>query len=120
VTFRYRDNRSQQLLRATLTAEEFIRRFLLHTLPLSFAKVRYYGLFSPAAQAQLALARALLNTAAATPAETPALASTVLGQSITAPGLAPTAAPCLFCHLGQLRLVAVLPPQRSPPPKVPP
>lgn len=33
VTFRYRDNRSQQLHRETVTGVEFIRRFLQHTLP---------------------------------------------------------------------------------------
>ena len=43
VTFRYRDNRSQQLHRVTLPAQKFIHRFLLHTLPRGCAKVRYYG-----------------------------------------------------------------------------
>ena len=119
VTFRYRNNRSQQLQRVTLTAEEFIRRFLLHTLPRSFAKVRYYGLFSPAARPQLAQVRALLNAAAA-PAATPALPATVLEPATSTPSLAPTAAPCPFCHVGQLRQVAVLPRQRPPPAKVPP
>jgi hypothetical protein len=65
VTFRYRDNRRQQLQLFTLAAEEFIHRFLRHTLPRSFAKVRYYGLFSPAAHVQREQARALLTAAAA-------------------------------------------------------
>jgi hypothetical protein len=47
VTFRYRDNRSQQLRRLKLTGVEFIRRFLQHTLPRGCAKVRYYGIWSP-------------------------------------------------------------------------
>jgi Putative transposase len=29
-----------------LEAEEFIRRFLLHTLPPKFAKIRHYGLYA--------------------------------------------------------------------------
>jgi hypothetical protein len=41
VTFRFRDNRSQQLRRETLTGVEFIHRFLQHTLPRGCAKVRY-------------------------------------------------------------------------------
>jgi hypothetical protein len=108
VTFRFRDNRSQQLHRATLTAEEFTRRFLMHTLPRSFAKVRYYGLFSPAARPQLEQARALLNATALT-----AAAHTVPSQSSAPAASAPaTTALCPFCQLGQLRLLAVLPRQR--------
>ena len=30
----------------TITAEEFIRRFLLHVLPARFMKIHYYGLMS--------------------------------------------------------------------------
>ena len=46
VTFRYRDNRTQQLQRVTVAAEEFIGRFMQHILPPGFPKVRYYGLAS--------------------------------------------------------------------------
>jgi hypothetical protein len=44
VTFRwkdYRDGDTQKTM--TLTAEEFIRRFLLHVLPSGFHRIRYYG-----------------------------------------------------------------------------
>jgi hypothetical protein len=37
----YRDNNQQKIL--TLSAEEFIRRFLLHVLPSGFHRFRYYG-----------------------------------------------------------------------------
>ena len=122
VTFSYRDQ--QQLHRVTLPAEEFIRRFLRHTLPRSFAKVRYYGLFSPAARTQLQQARTLLTTTAVTAAAHTAPAPSA-ALSATAP---PTTALCPFCHRGHLRLLAVLPRQRpaqtSPQPprtrKVPP
>jgi len=63
VTFRYRDNRSQQLHRVTLPAQKFIHRFLLHVLPRGCAKVRYYGIWSPASRAQLEQARTLLSAA---------------------------------------------------------
>jgi hypothetical protein len=62
VTFRYRDNRSQQLRRVTVTGEEFIRRFLQHTLPRGCAKVRHYGIWSPSCREQLEQARTLLST----------------------------------------------------------
>src|SRR5213078_718464 len=60
VTFRYRDNRSQQLQRVNLSAEEFIRRFFLHVLPRGFVKVRSYGLFSAHGADALEQARCLL------------------------------------------------------------
>jgi len=47
VTFRYRDSQTQVERLCTLTAEDFIHRFLQHVLPKGFVKVRYYGLFSP-------------------------------------------------------------------------
>ncbi len=46
VTFRYKDSDTGQTRYCTLTAEEFIRRFLQHVLPNRFVKVRYYGFFS--------------------------------------------------------------------------
>ncbi len=47
VTFWYQDSHTKKRRDCTLPAEEFIRRFLQHTLPKGFVKVRYYGLFSP-------------------------------------------------------------------------
>jgi hypothetical protein len=108
VTFRYRDNRSQQLHRVTLPAEEFMRRFLQHTLPRSFAKVRYYGLFSPAARTQLEQARTRLTAMAVSPA------TDTSPSSLQSAPASPTTALCPFCQLGQLRLLAVLPRQRPP------
>ena len=39
----YRDKGRQKTM--TLSAEEFIRRFLLHALPDGFQRIRYYGFF---------------------------------------------------------------------------
>lgn len=54
VTFRYRDNQTQQLHHITVPAEEFIGRFLQHVLPKGFVKVRTYGLWSAAQKELLA------------------------------------------------------------------
>jgi hypothetical protein len=59
VTFSYKESATDQLKRCTLTAEEFIRRFLQHVLPNRFIKVRYYGLLSPAQRQLLQKARQL-------------------------------------------------------------
>jgi len=62
VTFKYKDSATDQLKFATVTAEEFIRRFLQHVLPERFVKVRYYGLLSPGNRYLLDKARQLLMT----------------------------------------------------------
>ncbi len=67
VTFRYKDYRRsgaerQQMM--TLSADEFIRRFLLHVLPRGFHRIRHYGLLAGSARkSSLALARELLAVA---------------------------------------------------------
>ncbi len=62
LTFSYKESATDQLKHCTLTAEEFIRRFLQHVLPPRFIKVRYYGLLSPAHRPLLLKARLLLST----------------------------------------------------------
>src|SRR5690349_7427996 len=51
VTFRYKDYRRNGQARyrtMTLSADEFIRRFLLHVLPNGFHRIRHYGLLASA------------------------------------------------------------------------
>jgi len=64
VTFRYKDYRRDGDARhrtMTLSADEFIRRFLVHVLPKGFHRIRYYGLLaSGRRKANLAHARELL------------------------------------------------------------
>ena len=49
VTFRYKDRKTGRYNREmTLPAEEFIRRFMQHILPLGFYKIRYFGILSTA------------------------------------------------------------------------
>jgi len=44
VTFSYRDRRDDNKVKQlTIAAEEFIRRFLLHVLPPSYVRIRYFG-----------------------------------------------------------------------------
>ena len=71
VAFRYKDYRVDGLARQKvmrLTADEFIRRFLMHVLPSGFHRIRHYGLFASGVRAQnIARARELL--AASTPSD---------------------------------------------------
>jgi len=61
VTFSYKESATDQLRHCTLSAQEFIRRFLQHVLPPHFIKVRYFGLLSPAHRQLLQKARQLLS-----------------------------------------------------------
>jgi hypothetical protein len=47
VTFSHRKSGSRRWRKTTLSAMEFIRRFLQHVLPGGFQKVRHYGFTSP-------------------------------------------------------------------------
>jgi predicted Zn-ribbon and HTH transcriptional regulator len=48
VTFRYKESKSGNTLRRTLSALEFMMMFLQHVLPSGFQKTRYYGLLGNA------------------------------------------------------------------------
>jgi len=63
VNFGYKDYRNQGQQKAmTLSAEEFIRRFLLHALPHRFHRIRYYGFCGNRnRQEKLTLCRQLLG-----------------------------------------------------------
>ena len=64
VTFRWKDYRAKGRTRhktMTLHPGEFMRRFLLHVLPVGFHRIRHYGLLANGCRrASLALARELL------------------------------------------------------------
>jgi len=67
VTFRWKDYRAKDAMHKTMTlsADEFMRRFLLHVLPTGFHRIRHYGMLANAGRrANLALARALLQVPA--------------------------------------------------------
>ena len=53
VTFRYKASDTGQERRCTLSAEDFIHRFLQHVLPKGFVKVRYFGFFSSGVRKRL-------------------------------------------------------------------
>ena len=65
VTFRVKDYRREgheRYTTMTLSAHEFIRRFLIHVLPKGLHRIRHYGLFANGNRTDnLARIRALLN-----------------------------------------------------------
>jgi hypothetical protein len=111
ITFQYKDYRSHGRHRSkqmTLDAEEFIRRFLLHSLLPGFQRIRHYGILaSSQKRITLPLARKLLGVAlhpiAPTVAEiTDALADVI--AAITRPLLL-----CPACRIGVMEIVEYFP-----------
>jgi Putative transposase/Transposase zinc-binding domain len=94
VTFRWRDYaHGHQTRTMTLEAHEFLRRFLLHVLPTSFVRIRYFGLLANRQRAQLLnLCRSHLQCTA-----TPQAAVAVAHL-------------CQHCHHGTMRVVETLSP----------
>jgi hypothetical protein len=45
-TFKYKDRKNNTFKETTISAVEFIRRFLLHALPKGFVRIRHYGFLS--------------------------------------------------------------------------
>jgi hypothetical protein len=111
VTFRYKDYAAdgrQRLL--TLSAEEFLRRFVQHVLPKSFVKIRHYGLLANRQRQQRLdqCRRLLLATSTLTGGGPPAR---VVGDAD------PPATPPSCPHCGSRRLVhRPLPGQPAAPP----
>jgi len=108
VTFQWKDYRTQQSQKSrkmTLPAGEFIRRFLIHTLPPGFQRIRHFGFLANRFRKQkLALCRQLL----ATPATEllPDAAQCLLLLAVLA---SPASDACPKCGVGVLRRTAIAP-----------
>jgi hypothetical protein len=114
VSFQWKDYREpdqqQQSKTLTVSAEEFIRRFLLHTLPPGFQRIRYYGfLANRLRQEKLALCRQLLH-GVRSDLLPPASACRELREALSQPFL-PL---CPKCKLGHMLRILVLPAYRWP------
>lgn len=108
VGFRWRERRHSNRPRImTLSAEEFIRRFLLHVLPAGFMRIRHYGVLGNRCRtAKGTLCRQLF----AQPLPLPLLAESaaMLMRRLTGIDIER----CPECHQGRLVVIATLAPCR--------
>jgi hypothetical protein len=106
VTFRYKDYaEDHQQKTMTLSAEEFLRRFVQHVLPRGFVKIRHYGLLANRQRADnLHHCRRLLLplTAVANTTAVPTQAATDVAE--VAPAQRPICPKCGSCRLERLEL----------------
>jgi hypothetical protein len=110
VVFRWRERRHRNRPRVmTLSAEEFIRRFLLHVLPAGFMRIRYYGVVGNRCRPSKLTACRRLLAQPAPPVVPRESAATVL-RRLTGIDIER----CPQCHQGRLVVIATLPPLRLP------
>jgi hypothetical protein len=116
VSFRYKDYADRQQNKVlTLQTPEFIRRFLLHTLPRGFVRIRYYGfLANRQRNEQLNRCRRLLGMKpeAMSVAEEKALL-------VESPDHQELCQRCPACQHGRLIIIEVVPPVPRLPPRRP-
>jgi hypothetical protein len=110
VRFRYKDyahgNRKRVM---SLSASEFVRRFLLHVLPAGLVRIRHYGILSNRHRHEdLALCRELLGGVKAAEPE----ASEAVGVPEGADAITPTRV-CPSCGAGRMVVIAEFPPTAS-------
>jgi len=105
VRFAYKDYKHEQRHKVmTVSADEFLRRFLLHVLPDSFQRIRHYGLLSNRHRAEnLTRCRELLAMPAPIPA--PERNHRERWQQLT--GQDPLQ--CPQCRNGKMARIAILP-----------
>jgi len=106
VTFTYRDREGNNEIREmTLDAHEFIRRFLLHVLPMGFMKIRYFGFLSHKNKKEaIALLRKLIDPDAKFPEK---IKETILQMMLRLTGRDITC--CPKCKRGKMTIIKKLP-----------
>jgi hypothetical protein len=108
VTFTAKNRKKNRTESITISAVEFIRRFLLHSLPKGFVRIRHYGfLANRNRRANLEVIRKLLKLSSQ-PAKTQASLEEMLLQLT---GTDITTCPC--CNQGKMKLLAEIPMYRA-------
>ena len=104
VTFNWKDNRNGHVRSTmTLSADEFMRRFLLHVLPRGLQRIRQFGLLANRRRGELARCRQLLGASTQTveSLDYKSLEQTVTGTSLQ---------PCPACRTGTMKFFSSLVP----------
>ena len=104
VTFNTKDRKTNKTVPVTVKAVEFIRQFLLHSLPSGFVRIRHYGfLANKNHNANLQQIRGLLKLPSQLIKATPPIKVMMLKLT----GVDITKCPC--CKSGKIQLVAEIP-----------
>jgi hypothetical protein len=111
VTFKINNRKKNRKEQITITAVEFIRRFLLHSLPKGFVRIRYYGFLANCNRVEnLNNITRLMGMPPLPEKENVSLEKMMLQLT----GIDITVCPC--CNKGKMQLVVEIPRLRAPPP----
>ena len=115
VTFLYKSYRSRRTRRQLLSLSEFVRRFLLHVLPIRFMRIRYYGFMANGCRRRMLPRCRAAITGDPDPRDPPATPSTSQPQALGPDSHLLPVRPriCPACGRGFMRIVQVL--ERPPP-----
>jgi len=114
VTFTFKNRKKERTETITITAVEFIRRFLLHSLPKGFVRIRHYGFMANRNRKNnLNTIRQLIGVSAPDEKETATLEEMMLQLT----GTDITICPC--CTEGKMQFFAEIPKGRAGPPTQP-
>jgi hypothetical protein len=104
VTFKIKNRKKNRTEQITITAVEFIRRFLLHSLPKRFVRIRHYGFFANRNRsANLSTIRQLMGLS--DPPEKQSASVEDMMRQLT--GVDITVCPC--CRKGRMQLLFEIP-----------
>jgi hypothetical protein len=108
VTFSAKDRKKNRTESITISAVEFIRRFLLHSLPKGFVRIRHYGfLANRNRMANLKTIRRLLKL----PTQLLKMEASLEDMMLQLTGIDITTCPC--CNKGKMLLLAEIPSYRA-------
>jgi hypothetical protein len=110
VTFTFKNRKKERTETITITAVEFIRRFLLHSLPKGFVRIRHYGFMANRNRSEnLNTIRQLIGLSA--PVEK--ITATLEEMMLQLTGTDITICPC--CTQGKMQFFAEIPKSRAGP-----
>ena len=108
VTFSAKDRKKNRTESITISAVEFIRRFLLHSLPKGFVRIRHYGFVANRNRmANLKTIRRLLKL----PTQLLKMKASLEEMMLQLTGIDITTCPC--CNKGKMKLLAEIPGYRA-------
>jgi hypothetical protein len=108
VTFSAKDRKKNRTESITISAVEFIRRFLLHSLPKGFVRIRHYGfLANRNRRTNLEVIRKLLKL----PTQLLKMHASLEEVMLQLTGIDITSCPC--CNKGKMQLIVELPSYRA-------
>ena len=110
VTFKYKNRKTKKTMTTTITAVEFIRRFLMHTLAKGFVRIRHFGFLSNRHKADNV--KKIRNSLGQSIESKKIVKQSIEEMMLKLTGVDITLCPC--CRKGRMRVVYEIPKSKDP------